>query len=600
MALARGQVRASVAALVLAVAAHRLAAQTVVEVQGGGSSLVGGYGATANYWHAGYDGWIGLGYLNGLRLGAFLRTGLGKDTLRIGNDAMVLRFPTDLFSTGTNLLVQGVSYTGGSPRTSYLVFAGASSDGLAAPSFQAANPDDPLGAVRVRHLVGDHVRLSADAIFARRQTLIPGVQWQASPDLTTALVAGTGSDRPYAAGSAAYSHGDLDVKASYVWNPRRFRRADVPSPNQAETDRENIQIGYQVTPDFALGFARQNFVQDSADAQPIVRASGNSYFASGRLHELRLTGGLYDSRAAGIHNLSSYAAVGREVSSWLDAEVFLLQSRPEGIPSSTTPIVHLRWTVSPRLGLNQQIMFSDGHPTFLFGALLRTGIGEFGADYQIVHQPFQPFNPFRSTLNLTARLQLGNYSTSLGTYVRQDGSIDYSASGSTFLYMGGLGGIQPQQVGTGAAMSRYVVRGVVRDEAGAPVEGVALDIGGEVTFTNSAGEFFVRVRRPRSYPVAVRLDEFLLPGQWEVASAPTTAPAIREGAGGGIEIILRRPAAAPVAPAATAPVPPAVAPQTSDTIYRVGPSGDHLTSSTSTSNTSVDRGGMAGGAPSSP
>ena len=38
-----------------------LRAQTVMEVQGGGSSLVGGYGATANFWRNGVDGWIGLG-----------------------------------------------------------------------------------------------------------------------------------------------------------------------------------------------------------------------------------------------------------------------------------------------------------------------------------------------------------------------------------------------------------------------------------------------------------------------------------------------------------------------------------------------------------
>ena len=48
-------------------------AQTVVEVQGGGSSLIGGYGATANFWRSGVDGWVGLGYLDGFRVGAFLR-----------------------------------------------------------------------------------------------------------------------------------------------------------------------------------------------------------------------------------------------------------------------------------------------------------------------------------------------------------------------------------------------------------------------------------------------------------------------------------------------------------------------------------------------
>ena len=42
------------------------AAQTVMEVQGGGSSLVGGYGVTTNFWRNGMDGWIGLGYLDGL------------------------------------------------------------------------------------------------------------------------------------------------------------------------------------------------------------------------------------------------------------------------------------------------------------------------------------------------------------------------------------------------------------------------------------------------------------------------------------------------------------------------------------------------------
>jgi hypothetical protein len=541
------------AALLLAAAPLRVAAQTVVEVQGGGSSLLGGYGATANYWHAGYDGWVGLGYLNGLRIGAFLRTAFKKDTLRIGNDALVLRFPTDLFSTGSNLLVQGVSYTGGNARTSYLVFGGASSDGLAAPSFQAANPDKPLGAILLRRRVGARLRLSADAVFARRHTVMPGVQWQVTPDLTAALVAGTGSDRAYAASSAYYRRGDLEVKSSYVWNPHRFRRAAVPGPNQAETDRENVQITYAVSPSLSVGFARQNFVQDSADTQPIVRASGNSFFANGRWSDFRLSGGLYDSRAAGIHNLSSYAAVGREITSWLDAEAFVLQSRPEGLPASTTPIVHLRWTISPRLGLNQQVIFNDGRPTVLLGAVLRTGIGEFGADYQIVHQPFRPFNPFRSTLNLTARLQLGNYSTSVGTYVRPDGSIDYSASGSTFLYMGGLGGIQGQQVGTGGSMGRYVVRGVVRDELGKPVEGAALEVGGEIVFTNSTGEFFVRVRQPRQYDLTVRLEEFLFPGRWELVAAPSQCKAQPEGSAQDIEIVLRRAAGGGAVPAAVPP-----------------------------------------------
>ena len=91
-------------------------AQTVVEVQGGGSSLVGGYGATANFWRPGVDGWIGLGYLDGFRVGAFLRKSIRKDTLGIGNTALIVRLPTDIFTPGYNLLVQGISYAGGNDQ----------------------------------------------------------------------------------------------------------------------------------------------------------------------------------------------------------------------------------------------------------------------------------------------------------------------------------------------------------------------------------------------------------------------------------------------------------------------------------------------------
>lgn len=520
-------------------------AQTVVEVQGGGSSLNGGYGATANFWRSSVDGWIGLGYLDGFRVGAFLRKAVNKDTLRIGNDALVMRLPTDVFTPGFNLLVQGISFSGGNERSSYLAFGGASSSGLGAPSFQASSIEEPMGALFVQHRLAPTIRLTATTLFADQQTVLPGVQWQPTPDLTTALVAGIGSGRRYAASSVVLRRGALGLKASYAWNPDRFRRAAVATPNQTEVDRENIMLTYEVSPQFSIGVSRQNYVQDSADSKPPIRATGNTVFAGGVWYDTRLTAGLYDSKSEGVSNLSSYFAVGRALAQWLDAEVFVLQSRPEGLPVVTTPLANLRWRLSSRIGLSQQISIRDGHPTVLVGASLMTPIGEFVADYQVVHQPLKPFNPFRSALNLTARLQLGKYSTSVGTYVQPDGSVDYSASGSTFLYMGSFGGAQPQQVG--GRMARYVIRGTVRDDQGQPVEGAAVEVGSNVVFTNSTGEFFLRVGRPTRSPVKVLIGEFLLPGQWEVVSAPAEVEAGPESRP-GIVIVLRRPVLVPVVP----------------------------------------------------
>jgi hypothetical protein len=517
---------------------HRSVAQTVVEVQGGGSSLLGGYGATANFWRSGIDGWIGLGYLDGLRAGAFLRKAVKKDTLGLGNEALVMRLPTDIFSPGYNVLVQGISYSGGTERTSYFAFGGASAAAVGAPSFQPTSIDEPMGAVFLQHRSGPTVRVSASAIFANRQTVLPGLEWQPVPDLTTAFVAGVGSGRPYAASSMSLREGRMELKASYVWNPDRFRRAAVPTPVQTEVDRENFSLTYELSPQFTIGLGRQNFVQDSGASRLPLRATGNTVFAGGRVGGTRLSAGIYDSRSDSIRNLSSYFALGRQLTPWLDAELFVLQSRPEGQPTLTTPLANLRWRLSPRVGLTQQISWHNGHATVLFGASLITPVGEFSADYQIVHQPFQPFNPFRSALNLTARLQLGNYSTNVGTYIRPDGAVDYSASGSTFLYMGSFGGIQPQQVG--GQMARYLVRGKVRDEQGNPVEGAAVDLGGEMVFTNSSGEFLLRLKHPRRLPLSVLPREFLLPSQWEVVSAPAEVTASAEGKAGVIEVILRQ------------------------------------------------------------
>ena len=552
---------------------RELAAQTVVQLQGGGSSLVDGYGATANFWRPGSDGWVGIGYLDGLRIGAFLRTGLGRDTLRVGNDALQIRFPTDIFSSGHNLLVQGLGYAGGDARTSYYAFGGASSSGLGAQSFQPTSVERPLGALFLRRRLAPSVRLTGTVVVAERQTAVPGLEWQATPDLTAGVAAGVGSDRPYAASSVVWRRGKFGARASYAWNSDGFRRVAVPTPYQTETDRENLLLTYDLLPAFTIGVGRQNFVQDSADTRPPVRASGNSVFAGGRLSDWRVTAGLYDSRSEGLRNLSSYFALGRELTPWLDAEVFLLQSRPDGRPTSTTPLANLRWRVSPQLGLMQQISYQDRRATIQFGASLATALGELGVDYQIVHQPFQPLKPFRSALNLRARLQLGSYSTSFGTYIRPDGAVDYSASGSTFLYLGSSTGAQPL-VPAGGGIARYVVRGTVRDADGAPVEGAALEIGGQVVFTNADGVFFLRDSRMRRLPVTVLPREFLLPGRWDVVVAPPMAESRPEKQAAGLEIVLRRadaPAPAPAPTIAPATVPPPAAEPSAEPVEPVEP-----------------------------
>lgn len=515
-------------------------AQTVVELQGGGSSLYEGYGLSANIFRPDFDGWIGAGYLRGFRVGAFLRTSFGRDTVRVGSDALLVRFPTDLFTPGYNLLVSGASVTRVRDGASATFFAGASVRAAnGGPGFQPLNFEEPLLAFNGTQRLSPRVTTFAHAQVATTRTAIGGLQWRPAEAAAVGLTGGIGSDDPYGAASVQWKTTGVDLRVSYVLSPERFRRLTVPAPLQAETDRENIQLVLEPAPGLVIGGGRQNFVQDSARAGEVQRATGNSVFAGYTARQWRVSAGLYDSRAASGTNLATYAAAGATVASWLDVEAFALQSRPSTGDATTTPVLNLRERISPRVSLLQQLSLENGRPRIQFGGTLIAPIGEIGVDYQIVQQPFRPLDPFRSALTLTARLQLGPYSTRLGTFIQPDGTVGYSAQGSTFLYLGEFGGVQPNRVG-GATAARFVVKGRVVDEDGRPVDGAAIVLDDEYAYSNAQGEFLIRIARPKALALRVALDEFLLPGAWEVVEAPATAQAEREEKVQPVRIVLRR------------------------------------------------------------
>jgi outer membrane protein OmpA-like peptidoglycan-associated protein len=565
-------VRRAIACAGLAcVLAGRLLAQTAVELQGGGSSLYQGYGVAANVFGARYDGWVGLSYVHGLRAGAFMRAPLGEDTLRLGNDALLLRFPTDLFGTGTSVPVQGASYTMVRPRFSVTTFGGATASGRNSAFFSALKADKPFGAVLLTHRPSDRLTFTSSALVAGTNSYAQAAEWRASNALTAAVTGAVTDGRSYGASSVLLRLSRLELRAAYVLSRVGYRRVDADVPTYAEPDRENVLLTVQPLDGFTVSLGRQNFVQDTSAAAPATHATGNSLSLGGQLRRTRLSAGVYDSRAETARSLSWYAAAGRPVFSWLDAELFVLQNRPRGGDVSTTPVMNLRERLSPRLGLVQQITLVDRRPHLQLGGSFVTSVGEFGVDYQLVRQPFQPLSPFRSTVALTARLQIGRYSTSIGTVVKPDGAVDYQASGSTFLYLGDFGGAQPQLIGTGARLERFVLRGHVEDENGAPVEGAAIELDGEVAYTDSQGNFLVRAPRPKRYALQVRLEDFLLPGTWAVIDAPVQAQAGCEGRDLPVHIRLRRVVPLPPARDSAAAAPAPDAPPSADTLHAIAP-----------------------------
>lgn len=551
----------ALAALLVALSfgASRAAAQTVVEVQAGGTSLYDSYGGSVHFYTPRFTGWLGVGYQDGFKLGAAVQTSFHQDSLRIGSSVLLERYATDLFSTGVNVLTQDIRYTWVRKRTVVMAAAGSAAAAYGSQFFQAYSFDDPFGALSARHQATRQVTLGFDGVIASRQSAIGSVAYFPMVNLGLAASGGIGSNAPYGAVALEYKNRFLSVRTSYVGLGDNFRRADLPYPAQTEAYKENIQVDLQPFPQVSIGVARQNYLQSATDTTPAISASGNTVYGSISRFGIRAQAGLYDSHSQDLSNLSTYFALGYSFGRWVDAEVYLLQSRPSVGPSTNTPIITLREHLSRRLSLLQQVSFNNGDPTFQFGGDVMTPIGDVSVSYQIVQQPFAPLDPFNSVLSISARVQLGRYSTSLNTVIQPDGSVNYLATASTFLYLSQFGGVQPNVVSP--QIGKFVIMGRVVDDQGAPVDGAALDFDGNVTFTNPDGQFLIRLGRPRQYKLTVLFSEFLTPGRWEVVSAPSSLQALPEERATSTDIVVRRvvdpaPTDSTVAPTAESPVEP--------------------------------------------
>ncbi|GMV08494.1 MAG TPA: hypothetical protein PKC83_01645 [Gemmatimonadaceae bacterium] len=538
--LGRG-VLAALAVLAGHFAGPAVAHAQVFQVQGGGSSLFEGYGGVVNIWGNGYDASIGVGYLDGLRLGWSARRLLGgRDTLRLGNDALPFRLPTDVFGSGTAILAQGASLQRRRGRTTLLAFGGASANAVAAPYFSSNTPARGMAYLWLQRDVSRRLTVGAHAVATDRQTLLASARWTPSSGITTSVTAGMGSNAPYAAAALDARTTRLDVQAAAVHLGNGFRRASAPMPLQSETERENVRLTWRATPTLSLSVARQHFWQDSAFRGLPQRATLDQASASASLLGATVSSGWFLSGAGGVRNLSSSLGVRRDVGTRLQGEFYLLRVWAPQPSRVTTPVFLLRESVTPRLSLLQVISYEQGRASVNFGGTVSTGMSSLSLDYQVAHSPYLTANPFVQSIGLNARLQVGGYALTLGSFVTPDGRVHYSAQGSTFFYRGAPGGGALPAVSVRAHVAGYMIKGRVVTEDGAPVDGAALEIGGELVFTDSRGNFFHR--RPTRQPLAIRvaLEEFLSPGKYEVTSAPGEGTPEHDDRAKALTIVVRR------------------------------------------------------------
>jgi len=537
------------------VAPQRVRAQ-VFELEGGGSSLYQGYGGALSIWGDRFEGNVGLGYLNGFRFSVFLKHLIGRDTLRLGNDAIPVRFTTDVFGGSHSIFAQGAGIRRATRRSSLYAFIGASATAMPAPFVSALHQDQAIGVVQAERTLSPTLRLTTHALFSSRQTVLQGIKWEQPSGVEAGATVGVGGNEPYGSASMAVKRDKVDLRMAYVGMGEHFRRTGVPSPVQSEADRENVLLTLRPAEGFSFGIGRQNFRQDSTLPGTPDRATLNQVFGSARLFGSSVAGGVFDSRTPGTRSASSYVSASRDITRWLETELYLLRVWSPTPARSTTPILHLREFITPRASLLQVVTRASGRTTVAFGGAFASGLTTIGVDYQVIHTPYRPRAPFAQTIALNVRLPLGNYRVSAASFVTPDGRVNYTASANTFFYAGDVlgGGNRPVEI----KFERYIVEGTVVDESGVAVEGAAIDVGGSTVFTDSQGRFFVRRSSKRAAAVRVLVDEFLAAGQFEVVSTPATVTPRVERESTPVRIVVRRiPSNRGPTDSASAPIRPA-------------------------------------------
>ncbi len=489
------------------------------QLEGGSSSLYQASGGSFELRTGASEASFGLGVIDGRTVaGGLYRRTWDRLVLTVGDEPIPVRLPTDLFESSHYFVGRGASLDFTGKNTRLFVFAGGVTDETGVTFFRGSTLERPAGAWFLDRRISRRVRLFNRSILSTRQTSISGLEWELRPHIRLAGAGGLGGNQRYFSGSMSAETQPLSLKAEYVDAGDKFRRIVASMPLSSENVHENVLLTVRPWRFMDLSGGRFHLLQFS-DRSGGVQATVNQLSTALRLHQTAFAGALFWSDTQGFNTRGSYLSATRNFASRFQGGLYLFHSRSGPSYSLTSTVATLREVVTSRISLVQNVTHSGGGTTVSWGGELLSNPVTVGVNYQTVYSPFEPQKPFRQVLLLTLRLQpLSLLQINTSTYVGPDGAVKYTTYAQGFAYRGA-------DVSPTAARFRfpkYAVRGQVIDDTGKPVSGAALRVGKEMVFTDRDGQFFVLTKKRHPLSIEVRPDDFLIPGQFEAQSCPTS------------------------------------------------------------------------------
>lgn len=506
-------------ALVCAIAfcSGRPATAQVYELRGGNSSLYQASGGSLSVTSGGYDLVVGAGmYAGHFESGARFERDIRGGRLVAGDDHLDFQLPTDVFEGAHYLYTRGLSLKTKVDGVDALMFGGVDSASFSNPLFPGATMGGPLGFLALHARLNRHWQLFSDTVVSKKQSEIAALQWTPFADTEFALSGGIGANQPYGAASLSMKRDWIDLKSSYVEASSDFHRFVLNSPIVSEPIKGNVAATLLPTRFLSLNFGLENYLVPLNNTGENVTSSSKEAGAAIHFLQSDLAGTLYLSKYQGLVDHAGSAVFQRPITRRIRLMSSWMASRPQKATGSGEWTTTVDETLSARLSVNESVQESNGTPTAYFGGTIQSNPISISANYESFYVPTRP-NPFENALMFDLKIRLlGRFILHGQTNLSPTGHVLYSADAyATTSKDEGSGRTTPE-----APLGRSVLRVQTIDTTGLPVEGAAIMIDRNVSYTDSTGTLVLREHKPQSHSLAVALDQFLAYNAYEVVSAP--------------------------------------------------------------------------------
>ena len=516
----------------------------IFHLQGGSSSLFNADGGSVEFQAPGYNGSVGAGVIDGrLVFGEVLRTQFHGYGLIAGDDVIAFNLPTDVFVSDHYFFGKGLGIAKKSGRMDFAAFGGATSLALGAPYFSAARAEQPFGLFFAQFQQSQKLRFVIRTIVSEKQTVLVGMEWSPRQWLRYSFSGGRGADAPYVANAVTIEREKLTFKAAYISADQNFQRIGTRStPLVSEPIKDNIYLGLRPLLNLSFSLSRQNILSPLTTGQNSLEGAVHQLGANTILYGVRLSANLYQSRVSSKDTVGYAFSADRALGRKLDVGFDFYKSKSPGDFANQSMTAHLREAIVQSFSLIEYVTRSGGQTAFnLGGELQLSNRFSISLSHETAYLPFRATTaggPFTHVYNLSLQIRpFGNLQLAANTNVAPDGTIRYTTSAGDYLYRSsGLGSNGMRSI----KIAKYVVLGKVVDATGTPLTGVALQVDGQMVFSNSQGEFLVRFPKRKKVNFKVSLDDFLTATPYTVVTAPTSAETAPEEEAIPVTIVLRR------------------------------------------------------------